>query len=80
MVRDIGLNVTRPGRRSGSCPVYVWTVRVGAEVLLLYSRPRSRIPGGTPSGRRDTMVCLGVCMPSKTPLVDVEPKRCEGSR
>jgi hypothetical protein len=35
---------------------------------------------GHPSGRRDPRVCLSVGRPSKTPLVDVEPKRGEHSR
>jgi hypothetical protein len=56
------------------------TVRDGAECLLLRSRPRSHLPEGTPSGRRDPRVCLGVGRPPKTPLVDVEPKRGEDLR
>jgi hypothetical protein len=56
------------------------TVRDGAEGLLLRSRPRSRLPGGTPSGRRDPRVCLGVGRPFKTSLVNVEPKRGENLR
>ena len=56
------------------------TVRSGAKGLLLRSRPRSRLPGGTPLGRRDPRVCLGVGRPPKTPLVDVEPKRGEDLR
>jgi hypothetical protein len=51
------------------------TVRDGAEGLLLRSRSRSRLLEGTPSGRRDCRVCLGVGRPPKMPLVDVEPKR-----
>jgi hypothetical protein len=35
------------------------------------------LTGRTPSGRRDPRVCLGIDRPSKTPLNDVEPKRCE---
>jgi hypothetical protein len=57
-----------------------WTVRDGVERRLFRSRPRSRLSGGTPSGRRDPRVCLGVGRPSKTPLVDVDPKRNEDSR
>jgi hypothetical protein len=56
------------------------TVCDGIEGLLLRSRLRSRLPGGTPSGRRDPRVCLGVGRPPKTPLVDVEPKRDENLR
>jgi hypothetical protein len=52
-------------------------VRNGADCRLLRSKPRSRLPGGTPSGRRDPRVCFGVGMPTKTPLVDVELKRGE---
>jgi hypothetical protein len=56
------------------------TVRDGAEGLLLHRRPRSRLPEGTPSRRRDPRVCLGVGKPPKTPLVDIEPKRGENLR
>jgi hypothetical protein len=55
-------------------------VRDGAEGHLLCSRPRSRLPGGTPSSRRDPRVCLSIGRPPKTPLVDEEPKRGEDSR
>jgi hypothetical protein len=75
-----GSNAPQPGRRSGSFSAYIRTVRDGAEGHLLRSKPRSRLPGGTPSGRRDPRVCLGVDRPPKAPLVDVEPKRCEDSR
>jgi hypothetical protein len=51
------------------------TVRDGGESLFLRNRPRSRLPGGNPSGRRDPRVCLGIGKPPKMPLVDVEPKR-----
>jgi hypothetical protein len=57
-----------------------YTVCDGAESRLLRSRSRFRLPGGTPSGRRDSRVCLGIGRPLKTPLVDVEPKRGEDSR
>jgi hypothetical protein len=67
-------------RRSSSSFAYVRTVREGVEGLLLHSRPRSRLPRGTLSGRRDPRVCLGVDRPPKTPLVDVEPKRGEDLR
>jgi hypothetical protein len=33
--------------------------------------------GGTPSGRRDLRVCLGIGGPPKTPLNNVEPERGE---
>jgi hypothetical protein len=33
--------------------------------------------GGTPSGRRDPRLYLGIGRPPKTPLIDVEPKRGE---
>jgi hypothetical protein len=52
------------------------TVHNGAEGRLR-SGPRSRLPRGTLSGRRDYRVCLGVDRPPKTSLVDVEPKRGE---
>jgi hypothetical protein len=35
-------------------------------------------PEGTPSGRRDPRVCIGIGGPPKTPLNDVEPERAEG--
>jgi hypothetical protein len=56
------------------------TVCDGEEGHLLHSRPRSRLPGRTPPGRRDPRVCLGIGRPPKTPLVDVESKRCEDLR
>jgi hypothetical protein len=61
--------------------VHAWarTVHDGVEGLLLRNRPRSRLPGGTPSGR-DPRVCLGIDKPPKTPLVDIEPKRGEESK
>jgi hypothetical protein len=52
----------------------------GVERRLLHNRPRSRLSRGTPSGRRDSRVCLSFGKPSKTPLVDVEPKRDEDLR
>jgi hypothetical protein len=56
------------------------TVRDGVDGRLLRSRPRSRLPGRTPSGRRDPIVRLGVGRPPKTSLFDVEPKRGEDLR
>jgi hypothetical protein len=53
------------------------TIRDGVEGRLLRSRPRSHLPVGTPSERRDPKVCLGVGRPPNTPLVDIEPKRGE---
>jgi hypothetical protein len=55
-------------------------VRDGTEGRLLCSRPRCRLSGGTPSGRRDPRVCFGVGRPPKAPLVDVKPNRGEDSR
>jgi hypothetical protein len=61
-----------PGRSSKSSSVYVrmvraWalTARDGAERRLLRSRPRSRLPEGTPSQRRDPKVCLGIDRPPR---------------
>jgi hypothetical protein len=65
---------------SGRSALGARTVHNGAEGLLLHSRPRSHLPGGTPSGRRDPRVCLGIDRPPKMPLVDVEPKRSEDLR
>jgi hypothetical protein len=53
---------------------------VEGRVLRSHSRPRSRLPRGTPSGRRDLMMCLGVGRPPKTSLVNVKLKRGEDSR
>jgi hypothetical protein len=50
------------------------------ERRLLRSRPRSRLSRGTPSGRRDSRVCLNIGKSPKTSLVDVELKRDEDSR
>jgi hypothetical protein len=86
-VRGIGSNGLRPCAgaapplcMSGRSMPGAWTIRDGAERRLLHRRPRSRLSGGTPSGRRDPRVCLSVGKPPKTPLVDIEPKRCEDSR
>jgi hypothetical protein len=69
-----------PPLRASECSApEAQTVHDGTEGLLR-SRPRSRLPGETPSGRRDPRVCIGVSRPPKTPLVDVEPKRGEDSR
>jgi hypothetical protein len=35
------------------------------------------LPGGTLSGRRDSMVCVGIGRPPKTLLNDVKPKEGE---
>jgi hypothetical protein len=56
------------------------TIRDDVEGLLLHCRPRSRLPKGTPSGRRDPRVCLSIDRPPKTPLVDIESKRGEDLR
>jgi hypothetical protein len=55
-------------------------VHDAAEGHLLRSKPGSRLPGGTPSWRRDLRLCLGIDRPDETPLVDVEPKRGKYSR
>jgi hypothetical protein len=85
-VRGIGSDGPRPGagatpllRTSGRSTPGARMVYDGADGLLR-SRPRSRLSGGTPSGRRDRRVCLAVGRPPKTPLVDVEPKRGEDLR
>jgi hypothetical protein len=52
-------------------------VRDGVKGRIFRSRPRSRLLGGTLSGRRDPRVCLGISRPSKTPLFDVELKKSE---
>jgi hypothetical protein len=87
MVRDTGSDGPRPGagaspplRTSGRSAPRARTVRDGVELLLLCSRPRSRLPGGIPSGRRYPRVCLGIWRPPKTHLVDIELKRGEDLR
>jgi hypothetical protein len=75
-----GVGATPPLCTSGRSAPRARIVRDGAEGLLLCSRPRSRLLGGTPSGRRDPRVCLGVGRPPKTPLIDVKPKRGEDLR
>jgi hypothetical protein len=87
MVRGTGSDGPRPGagatpplRTSRRSVLGARMVHDGAEGLLLHSRPRSRFLKGTPSGRRDCRVCLGIGRPPKTPLVDVEPKRGEDLR
>jgi hypothetical protein len=74
-----GAGATPPLLTSGRSAPGTRTVRDGVEGLLR-SRPRSRLPGGTPSGRRDHRVCLGIGRPPKTSLVDVELKRGEDLR
>jgi hypothetical protein len=75
-----GAGAIPPLRTTGRSAPGARTVRNGAEGLLLHSRPRSRLLGGTASGRRDRRACLSVGIPPKTPLVDVEPKRGEDLR
>jgi hypothetical protein len=72
--------VAPPLCTSGWSAPRAWTVRDGTERHLLRSGPRSHLLGGTPSGRRDPRVFLGVGRTPKTPLVDVEPNRGEDSR
>jgi hypothetical protein len=79
-IRNLGAGAAPSLHTSERSTPGAWTVRDGAKGHLLRSRPRSHLSGGTPSGRRDPSVCLGVGRPSKTPLVDVEPKRGEDSR
>jgi hypothetical protein len=80
MVRDTGPDGLRPVRRSNSSSAYIRMIRDGVEGRLIRSRARSHLPGGTPSRKRDPTVCLGVDKSTKTPLVDIEPKRGEYSR
>jgi hypothetical protein len=84
-VRSIGPDGPRPG--AGAAPRLdgprLWlgrSVMVQSVFFLLYSRPRSHLIGGTPSGRRHPRVCLGIGRLVKTPLVDEEPKRGEDLR
>jgi hypothetical protein len=80
MVHDLDARVTPSLRTSGRSASRVWMVRNGAKSRILRSRPRSRLPGGTPSERRDPRVCISVGRPPKMPVVDIEPKRGEDSR
>jgi hypothetical protein len=81
-VHDLGAGAS-PLHTSGRSALGVRTVRDGVE-RRLFRRPRSRLPAGlptrTPSGRRDSRVCLGVGRLPKTSSDDVEPKRGEDSR
>jgi hypothetical protein len=80
MVHDLGVEATPPLRMPGRSTPRARTVRDGIECRLLRSRPRSSLLGGTPSRRRELRVCLGISRPPKTPLVNVESKRGEGSK
>jgi hypothetical protein len=84
MVRGPRPHGSQPGpgaapllRTSGRSTSGARMVHDGAEGLLLHSRPRSLLLGGTLSRRRHPRVCLGVSRPPKTPLVNVELKRGE---
>jgi hypothetical protein len=80
MVCDLGAGAAPPLRTSGRSAPRAQMVHDGVERRLVHSRPRSRLPGGTLSGRRDHRVCLGIGRPAKTSLVDVEPKIGEDLR
>jgi hypothetical protein len=75
-----GAGASLPLRTCGRSASGAWAVRDDAYGLLLRSRPRSRLSGGTPSGRRNVRVCLEIGRPPKTPLVDLELKRGEDLR
>jgi hypothetical protein len=79
-VHDLGTRAAPSLRTSGRSALGAQTVRNAAKGRLLRSRPRSRLPGGTPLVRRNHRVCLEIDKPLKTPLIDVEPKRDENSR
>jgi hypothetical protein len=78
-IRDLDAGAAPSLRTSGRSASGARTVRGRAESRLLRNKPRSHLPGGTPSERRYPRMCLGVDKPPKTTLVDVEPKRCEDS-
>jgi hypothetical protein len=78
-IRDLDAGATPSLRMSGRSAPRARTIRGRVESRLLRNRPRSRLPGGTPSEGRDPRMCLGVDKPPKTSLVDVESKRCEDS-
>jgi hypothetical protein len=78
-VRDLGTGADPPLCISEQSAPKAGMERNGAEGRLLRSRPKSRLPEGTPPGR-DNRVCLGIDRSPKTHLVDVEPKRSEDSR
>jgi hypothetical protein len=79
-VCDMGARETPSLRTSGRSTLVARTVRDGAEDRLLRSRPRSRLPRGILSGRRDHRVCLGIGRPPKLYLANVALKRGEDSR
>jgi hypothetical protein len=74
---DVG--VAPPLCMSGRSTLGTQTVHDGTKGLFR-SKSRSRLLGGTPSGRRDPRVCFDVGRPPKTPLFDIEPKRCKDLR
>jgi hypothetical protein len=53
------------------------TVRACAEATEFTNSTWISLLRGTPSGRRDHLVCLRIGRPPKMSLNDVEPERCE---
>jgi hypothetical protein len=78
-VRELGVGMTPPLRMSGRSVLGSYGPR-WRRASYSSQQTRSRLLGGTSSGRRDHRVCFGVDRPSKTSLVDVERKRCEDLR
>lgn len=79
-VHDLGVGAA-PFLRTSEWSLFgAQTVCDGAESRILCSRPRSRLPRGTLSERRDPRMCLGFGRPPNTSLVDVESERGEDLR
>jgi hypothetical protein len=81
-IRDQGSDGPRPGTRAGvPCLTAVRSAPTGRTVCACAGAAKVTggawilLPGGTSSGRRDPRGCLGSGRPTKTPLIDVEPKR-----
>jgi hypothetical protein len=53
------------------------TIRAYAEAAEFADGAWISLPGGTPLGRRDPRLCLGIGRPPKKSLIDIEPERVE---
>jgi hypothetical protein len=72
-----GTEARVPACRAGQSVRGGQTVRVCAGAVEFADDVWISLPRGTPTGRRDPRVCLGISRPPKTPLNDIEPKRGE---
>jgi hypothetical protein len=76
MVRDLDAGATPSLHAFGLSMHGTQTIHDWRRGLLLHRKPRCRLPGGTPSERRDSRCVLG-WQATKTPLDNAEPKRDE---